>query len=85
MTDSNSNLLKPNDAETRALLNLVINHSLKIVKHWATHRTRTNITNSYSDTYIAVFVVDAQDSLHDFDKFPAFYAKNGHDVIKAHN
>ena len=35
MGDLNADLLKPNDAETRALLNLVENHSLKIVKHGA--------------------------------------------------
>ena len=59
--DLNTDLLKPDDAETRALLNLVENHSLKIVKHEANHHTRTTSTNS--DTHIDIILVDAQDRL----------------------
>ena len=39
MGDLNADLLKPDDTETRALLNLVENHSLKIIKDGATHHT----------------------------------------------
>ena len=75
-------LLKPDDAKIRALLNLVENHSLKIIKHGATQRTRT--TTTISDTHIAVILVDAQpDRLLNFDEFPAPYARNRHDVITA--
>ena len=38
MGDLNADLIKPND-ETRILLNLVDNYSLKIIKHGATHQT----------------------------------------------
>ena len=61
------------------MLNLVENHSLKIIKHGATHHTRT--TTTYSDTHIDTILIDADDRLLNFDKFPALYAKNGHDVI----
>ena len=81
MGDLNADLLKPDDAETRALLNLVENHSLKIVKHGATHHTRTITTNS--DTHIDVILVDEHDRLLNYDEFPAPYASNGHDVIMA--
>ena len=81
MGDLNADLLKPDDTETRALLNLVENHSLKIIKHGATHHTRT--TTTYSDTHIDAILIDADDRLLNFDKFPAPYAKNGHDVITA--
>ena len=77
----NADLLKPDDAETRALLNLVENHSLKIVKHGATHHTRMTTTNS--DTHIDVILVDEQDGLLNYDKIPAPHARNGHDDITA--
>ena len=38
MGDFNADLIKP-DAETRALLNFIDKHSLKVVKHGATHHT----------------------------------------------
>ena len=60
MGDLNADLLKPDDAETRALLNLVEKYSLKIVKHGTTHHTRTTITNS--DTHIDVILVDEQNT-----------------------
>ena len=81
MGDLNADLLKPDDAETRALLNLVENHSLKIVKHGATHHTRTTTTNS--DTHIDVILFDEHDRLLNYDKFTAPYSRNGHDVITA--
>ena len=81
MGDLNADLLKPDDAETRALLNLVENHSPKIVKHGATDHIRTTTTNS--DTHIDVILVDEQDRLLNYDKFPAPYARNGHNVITA--
>ena len=77
----NADLFKPDDAETRALLNLVENHSLKIVKHGATHHTRTTTTNS--DTHINVILVDEQVRLLNYGKYPTPYARNGHDVITA--
>ena len=74
-------LYKPDDTETRALLNLVENRSLKIIKHGATHHIRT--TTTYSDTHIETILIDADDRLLNLDEFPAPYAKNGHDVITA--
>ena len=65
--------------ENRALLNMVENYSLKIVKHGATHHTRT--TTTHSDTHIDVILVDAQNRLLNFDKFLAPYARNAHDFI----
>ena len=79
--DLNADFLKPDDAETRALLSSVENDSLKIVKHGATHYTRTTTTNS--DNLIDVILVDEQDRLLNYDKFPSPYARNGHDVITA--
>ena len=46
MGDLNADLLKPDDAETRALLNLVEKYSLKIVKHGTTHHAQTTTINS---------------------------------------
>ena len=69
MGDLNADLLKPDDAETRALLNLVENLSLKIVKHRATYHNRT--TNTNSDPHIDVILVDEHDRLLYYDKFPA--------------
>ena len=63
------------------LLNFVDAHSLKIIKHGATHHTRTATTTS--DTHIDVILIDANDKLLNCDKFPAPYAKNGHDIITA--
>ena len=60
-----ADLLKTDDPETKALLNLVENHSLKIGKHGAIHHRRTTTTKS--DTHIEVILVDAQDRLLDFD------------------
>ena len=45
------------------------------------HDTRT--TTTYSDTHIDTILIDADDRLLNFDKFPAPYAENGHDVITA--
>ena len=59
MGDLNADLLKPDDTETRALLNLVERHFLKIIKHGTTHHTRT--TTTYSDTYIDTIRIDADD------------------------
>ena len=39
MGDLNADFLNSDDAETRALLNLVENHSLKIIKDRATYHT----------------------------------------------
>ena len=80
MGDLNADLLKHN-AETRALLTLAENHTLKIIKHGATHHTRTTTTTS--DTHIDVMLVDDNDKVLSYNKFPAPYARNGHDVITA--
>ena len=61
MGDLNADLPKPEDAETRALLNLVEYHCLKIVKHEATHHTQMTTTNS--DTHIDKILFDKQDRL----------------------
>ena len=79
--DLNADLLKLADAESRAFLNLVENHSLKIIKYGATHHTRMNTTNF--DTHIDVILVDTQERLLNFDKFPIPYAGNGHALITA--
>ena len=76
----NADLIKPN-AETRVLLNLVEQHSLKIIRHGATYLTRTAIT--VSDTHIDVVLVDTNEKVLNYNKYPAPYAKNGHDVITA--
>ena len=81
MGDLNVDLLKPDDAGTRALLNLFDNQCLKIVKHRATLHTQTTTTNS--ETHIDVILVNAQDRLLNFNEFPAPYARNGHDVKTA--
>ena len=73
-------LIEPN-AETRALLNFIDKHSLKVVEHGATHHTRTTTTTS--DTHIDLVLVDAHDRLLNFNKFPSPYEKNGHDLITA--
>ena len=73
MGDLNADLIKPN-AETRVLLDFVDAHSLRIIKHGATHHTRTATTNS--DTHIDVILIDTNDKLLNYDKFPAPYAKN---------
>ena len=78
MGDLNADLIKPN-AETRVLLNLVEEHSLKIIKHSATLHTRTATTTS--DTHVDVILVDTNDKVLNYDKCPAPYFKNGHDVI----
>ena len=44
-----------------------------------TSRTSTTI----SDTHIDVILVDANDRILNFNKYPAPYAKNGHDTITA--
>ena len=72
-------LLKPDDDETRALLNLVENKSLKIVKHGATYHTRIN---TY-DTHINIILVNEQYRLLNYYKFSAPYARNRHDIITA--
>ena len=59
MGDLNADLLKPDDTETRALLNLVKNHSLKKVKRGASYYTRTTTTDS--DTHIDVILGNKQD------------------------
>ena len=73
-------MIEPN-AETRALLNFIDKHSLKVVEHGATHHSRTTTTTS--DTHIGLVLVDAHDRLLDFNKFPSPYKKNGHDIITA--
>ena len=78
MGDLNADLIKPN-AETRVQINLVEEHSLKIIQHGPTHHTRTATTTS--DTHIDVILVDTNDKVLNFDKYPAPYSKNGHDVI----
>ena len=53
MGDLNADLSKPDDAETRALLNLIGRHSL-IVRIGDTHHIRTTTTNS--ETHIDVIL-----------------------------
>ena len=81
MCDSNADLLNPDNAKTRTLMNIVENHFLRMVKHGATHHTQTTTTNS--DTHIDVILVDKQDKMLNFDKFPAPNARNRHDGITA--
>ena len=45
MGDFNADLVRPN-AETRALLNFIDEHSLKVVKHGASHHTRMAAASS---------------------------------------
>ena len=71
--DVNSDLIKP-DAETKALLNFIDDHG-------ATHQTRTATANS--DTHIDLILIDSHDNILKFNKFPAPYEKNGHDIITA--
>ena len=80
MGDFNADLIKP-DAETRALLTFIDKHSLKVVRHGATHHTRTATTNS--DTHIDLILIDSHDNILNFNKFPSPYEKNGHDIITA--
>ena len=73
------------DAETRALLNFIDKHSLKVVKHRATHLTQTAAAKS--DTHIALILTDSHADSHDriliFNEFPSLYEKIGHDIITA--
>ena len=80
MDDFNADLIEPN-AETRALLNFINKHSLKVVMHGATHHDRTATVNS--DTHIDLILIDSHDNILNFNKFPSPYEKNGHDVITA--
>ena len=80
MVDFNADLIEPN-AETRALLNIIDKHSLKVVDRGATHHTWTTTTTS--DTHIDLILIDSQDRLLNFNKFPSPYEKNRHDLITA--
>ena len=80
--DFNTDLIRPDD-ETRALLNFIDKHSLKVVKHGATHQTRTAAASS--DTHIDLILTDSHDTILNFNKFPSPYVKNGHDIITASN
>ena len=66
MGDFNADLIKP-DAETRALLNFIHKHSLKVVSHGATHHTRTATINS--DTHIDLILIDSHNRILNFNKF----------------
>ena len=46
-----------------------------------THHTRT--TTNTSDTHIDVILVDNNDKILNYNKFPAPYAKNRHDITTA--
>ena len=69
------------DAETRALINFIDKHSLKVVEHGVTHHTKT--TTTISDSHIDLILIDPRDRLLNFNKFPSPYEKNGHDIITA--
>ena len=73
MGNFNADLIEPN-AETRALLNFIDKHSLKVVQHGDTHHTRTTTTTS--NTHIDFVLVDAHDRLLNFNKFSSSYEKN---------
>ena len=76
----NADLIRPDD-ETRALLNFIDKHSLKVVKHRATHHTRAAAASS--DTHIDLIITDSHDRILNFNKFPSPYEKNGNDIITA--
>ena len=61
--------------------NFIDKHSLKVVRHGATHLTRTATANS--DTHIDLLLIDSHDNILNFNKFPSSYEKNGHDIITA--
>ena len=74
MGDFNADLIRP-DAKTRAPLNFIDEHSLKVVKHGATYHTGTAAA--------ILILIDSHDRILNFNKFPTPYEKNGHDIITA--
>lgn len=60
ISNLNVDMIEPN-IQTRALVNEVDKHSFIVVKHGATHHTRTSTT--ISDTHIDVIIVDTNDRL----------------------
>ena len=70
MCDSNGDLIEPK-ADARARLNFIDEHSLKVVKHGATHHTRTTTTTS--DTHKDLILIESYDRLLNFNKFPSLY------------
>ena len=78
MGDFNVDLIRP-AAETRALFNFINKHSLKVMKHGASHHTQTAVASS--GTHIDLILTDSHDRILNFNKFPSPYEKNGHDII----
>ena len=72
MEDFNAEIIEHN-AETRALLNFIDKHSLRVFEDGATHHTRTTVT--ISDTFIDLILIDSHDRLLNFNKFQSSYEK----------